>query len=484
MNVARTTTGRRVLFINPAKRDSFSVDRIHMGFTLMGQLLTEAGCAVLVLDYAFLRDLEGAVFVPTVEEAVAEFRPDVVGISAFTYLYQEALELVGRVNVCTDAPIVLGGPHVTIFPDDFAADSRISYLVRGEAEEVIVDLVRTASRQPAPVVVDCPLPSGDRIPAANLEIVHGSHLLRTFQIQLSRGCPFTCSFCNVELIAGGRRVRSRDLDACLEEIAAAVRDYPSIRTVTITDDCPNYDAQRFKRFLDRFAELKTGRTLTIDNVRADLLDEEMIRLYLGAGGNNLCLGTESAHPEVFRLINKGESLEHVAAVAPLVRKYGLQLGLCFVIGLPEDSLARHRESIALARRLKPDYVFWNMCIPWPGTDVHAWFSRHGRIGDVRGFSTLIDGEVGFTEPRAWSDDFTREERVTAWLMANMETYTFPVVPPGRFIRNLGRLWRLSGLYGIRRSFFIYALGAVPHQVGSALKKRWRRLKLRALGGQP
>jgi radical SAM superfamily enzyme YgiQ (UPF0313 family) len=460
--------GRRVLLVNPAKEDNFSVNRIHMGLTLIGQILKSNGHEVKIMDYAFLRDLKRKIRVPGIEEVIHEFKPDVIGLSVFTYLYDECQALIERISHCCNIPIILGGPHLTIFPKDFSGDSRISYIVRGEAESIILNLIETAKREQPPVFIDCPLPSPDEIPSANIDIAYGSQYLQNYQIQLSRGCPFNCAFCNVNLIAG-RKVRARDLSLCLDQILEAKRHHPNIQSVYITDDCPTFNKARFKQFLRMHIEQKVGLQLAIDNVRADLIDDEFLSLYVSANGVNICLGVESGHPEVFKFINKGERLEEIIQAAKLVRKHNLSLGLCFVIGLPGDSLERHLYSLRLAKSLKPDYIFWNMCIPWPGTLVNQWYQTHGEIGDLRNFSTLIDPKVNFREPVCSSPNFPKEDMIKAWLMANMETYYFSLY-------GLKNLFLETIRHKLYRSFVIYIRGYIFHVIRTRLTAIQRNLK--------
>jgi anaerobic magnesium-protoporphyrin IX monomethyl ester cyclase len=440
---------KHVLLVNAAKEDNFGINRIHMGLTILGEILTSEGHQVKLIDYAFLRDLKHKIRVPEIEEVINEFNPDVVGLSVFTYLYDECQSLIGRIAQCCHVPIIIGGPHLTIFPDDFMNDNRISYIVRGEAEGVILHLIEGAKREEHPVIIDCPLPSPDEIPELNLDIAYGSQYLSEYQIQLSRGCPYNCVFCNIRFIAG-RRIRERDLETCLIQIVEAKKRYPNIKTITITDDCPTLDKERFKQFLRMFRESNTGCELTIDNVRANLIDEEILDLYIAAGGQNICLGTEAGHPEVFKLIHKGETLEEIVNAGIMIRKKGLMLGLCFVIGLPEDNLKRHFYSMRMARHLKPDYIFWNMCVPWPGTDLHQWFQQHGEIGDIRNFSTLIDPRANFGDPPCSTPEFPKEDRIKAWLMANMETHNY-----FKNLRDIMKILSLAHNYKIYRSLIIY-----------------------------
>ena len=454
---------RRVLFIILAKNDGFRVGRIHMGLTVLGAILESMGHVVRVVDYASLRGLAGKINAPPVESVVRDFEPDVVGISVFSYLHRESEEMVDRVSRCTEAPILLGGPHFAVFPEDFANDRRVSYIVRGEAEREIGTLVESARREPRPVIVDSTLPNADEIPAARLDIACGSEFLRSYQIQLSRGCPYGCSFCNVHLIPG-RRVRSRDLDRCLAEIVSAKERYPNIDSIYIGDDCPAFDRQRFKGFLRAFRDAHTGCTLHIDNMRADFVDEEFVRLYVAAGGDALCFGVESGDPEILKRTKKGEALGDILRATRLVRKHGLKLGLCFVIGLPGDNLRRHCRSMRLAKALKPDYVFWNMCVPWPGTEVGRWYERHGDVRDLRNFSTLVDKRAGFCEPVASTPEFPRRDRIKAW-----HDYFRS--------RSIPTILRLVLSYGLYWSFLVY-LARYSRTVRGRLRRALRRVAAR------
>ena len=463
------------MLLNPGKKNSsFEVGRIHMGLTLMSSLLTRAGHDVRLVDFAFLQSRPCSIPIPSVEETLRDFVPDVVGISVFTYLFDECRVLIDRVAACARPTIILGGPHFTMFPNDFALDRRIGFIVRGEAESVIDGLVNTKRPQDGPVLIEATPAKAEQIPPIDLGRALGGDLLAEYQIQLSRGCPYACSFCNVSQMAG-RRIRPRDLGACIREIVEAKNKFPRLRTVSITDDCPTYDKERFKTFLRLFAKAGTGCSLTVDNMRADAIDDEMLALYRAAGGVNICLGVESRDPLVFGMLSKGESLERIEEAAKLVRRHGLSLGMCFVIGLPEDNMERHMRSVRFARRAGPDYVFWNMCVPWPGTQVHRWYLEHGTVGDPRNFSTLIDRHLNFSEPTCESAGFPKHMMIRAWLMANMETHDY---------FSLGDLPKMLGLvirYRLFRSFFHFLFrrlsaafyrGFMPMSLRARLRKRF------------
>jgi len=441
---------KKILFVNPAKRDSFPVGRIHMGLTILGGILVEKGHEVRVVDYAFLNSgyAKIPVPVPSLPDLIRDFNPDIVGISVFSYLYNEVQSMVQVVADTTDAILLLGGPHFAVFPDDFSDSPHVDYIIAGEAETTILGLVEGAAKHTPPLFVSASRPAADDIAPINLDIAYGHSFLPDYQIQLSRGCPFGCSFCNIHMV-GGRQVRKRSIESCVREIVNAKSRHPSIVNISITDDCPTVDKARFNRFLDLFTDADTGCTLSVDNMRADLLDEELLGRFVKARGQNICLGVESGNDEVFRSVNKGETFDDIIKAAALVRRSGLVLGNCFIIGLPGDNPERHKESMALAHELKPDYLFWNMCTPWPSTPIRKWFDEHGQVGDVRNFSTLIDPFMNFSDPPCWTEDFTREQRIVAWLKANLETHDW--FKPC----DLAKVERLCNQYHLQSSLAVY-----------------------------
>jgi anaerobic magnesium-protoporphyrin IX monomethyl ester cyclase len=451
----KKTKPRRVLLLNSGKEDNFVVNRIHLGLTLLASILMEAGHQVRIIDYAFLRHISQLIYVPSIEKVIKDFQPDVIGLSVFTYLWDDCEKLIERISRCSSAPIILGGTHFTIFPEDFSSDPRISYIVRGEAESIILNLVESAKKESPPVIINAPPTAPEAIPPCNLDVAYGSQYLERYQVQLSRGCAHHCSFCSIPSI-GGSKLRARDLNIVMDQIIKAKQKYPRIKEICITDDFPSYNKERFKRFLRLLKEANTGCLLWVDNMRADSIDDEMVSLYRAAGGYNICIGVESGNPEVFKLINKGESLPVIIEAAKKVRKNGIVLGLCFVIGLPGDNIERHKDSIRLAKLLRPQYIFWNMVNPYPGTEVNKWYKQHGEVGDNRNFSTLIDPKANFVEPRWSSEYFPKKDMVKAWLMANMETHDYLASP-----KNILKLYGLSRSYGTYHSFIILLLHNVP-----------------------
>lgn len=152
-------------------------------------------------------------------------------------------------------------------------------------------------------------------------------------------------------------------------------------------------------------------------LRADKLTLAMCRLLKKARTTILCLGVESADPDVFNAVKKGETLEQIERACGFVRSCDIPLVLCFVLGLPGATWKSDLASIAFARRMAPVHCYWNLAQPMPGTEMYDYFSSHGKIYSENTFaeSSLEGGCFADTS------EYSREERLRLQIIAQATT---------------------------------------------------------------
>jgi len=393
----------------------------HLGLTLMATRARQLGHAPLVVDYAF------APKAPPIERLVAERAPDLVGLTLYTAHMGRARALIRDIRRLTDAPLAVGGPHATLYADELAAEDLADVVFRGECDLAFPRELPDIRRAAPTRVVAAEAPDLDAVPAPDFGLAWGAGALRHYPLQLSRGCPFGCSFCSVRRIST-RRVRYRDPGRALDELRTAREGLPRLRVVRIVDDCPTFDLARFKAFLREYALRGIGRPLHIDNLRADRFDDEMLDLLRRIGVDHLCIGVESGNPRVFAAIDKGETLADIARAAGMIKRHGIRLYTCFIVGLPESTPAAERDSIRLARALKPAWIYWNLFQPHKGTAARAWFEAHGRLFDEEDKSSLIDLDLAATAAPCDTPEFPAEERHRMQLAASLATGAYWLNP--------------------------------------------------------
>ncbi len=406
----------RVLFIRPKKKTDTHL-MPHLGLGMLSAVLKAGGHEVLVADHMLFQDSPP----PAAAGLIKDFSPDIIGLSMYTATAGECLRVIDEISAVTDKPVMVGGPHASIYYQELARNPKISYIFRGEAELTITGVVEKMARPPGPVVVEPRPPDVNALPFPDFSTFLNKEKIKIYPLVTSRGCPFQCSFCVVRQVSTAAW-RGRDAKACADELEKAAGYLKGLELIKISDDCPTLDLPRFKAFLRDYAGRKIGLPMTIDNTRADRIDDEFARLAKEAGNGTLCVAVEHGDPEVFGMINKGESLETIRKAAAMIKRNGLELRLCFVIGLPGDSLKKTEASIKLAKELKPVHIYWNMAHPLRGTRIREWFEANGaEIRDDLDYTSYDAHSLSIREPLVSTPDFSFEDRKKAYFRAVVQT---------------------------------------------------------------
>ncbi|MBM4241943.1 MAG: B12-binding domain-containing radical SAM protein [Euryarchaeota archaeon] len=401
---------KRILFFN-AKREKCESTSPHLGLAMLAAVLNGKDHEVLVVDYQFKHDA------PSPETFINEFKPDVIGLTLYTATMREAAKIMDVVFKFK-IPIMVGGPHATLYYDRL--DDRIDYIILGEAENVIETVVINAKIETKSQIIKTEPPDPKKLPYPDFTSFFSYNDVRNYPLLMSRGCPNDCNFCCVHLIST-RKWRFRYPEDCVDELLYAKRKLPDLNSVIIYDDNPMLVKKHITRFIKMYLEKDIDLPLNIINTRADRLDEDVIKLLKEVKCPSIALGVESGDPEVFETINKGETLDEIKKTAKLIKKHKIPLYLCFVIGLEGDTLEKTEHSINFANKLKPDHIYWNMITPFRGTKIREWYDINGKVSSLVNHSSWVDGDFMCEEPCAETPEFTVDERKKAYVMAILRT---------------------------------------------------------------
>ncbi|MBL7156907.1 MAG: B12-binding domain-containing radical SAM protein [Candidatus Omnitrophica bacterium] len=436
----KTEKNKKILFINP----SFHVEQVpHYGLAILCAILKKNGFDTQVADYHYSDK------VPEPAEIIKVFKPDVIAISAYSSEYTRANKIIDSIRRdWGNMPIVLGGPHASCYHDDLAEDTRIDYVVVGEAENIILDLISTAKREPRPAVLrGDKLPDVDRLPYPDYSTFHDVENLEIYPLMSSRGCPYNCIFCAVGVV-NSRKWRPREVSSCISELKTVRTLFPKVKDVVVWDDNFTLDVNRGKKLIREYAKTGLPYRIRPANVRADRIDEELLSLLKSVGCDEVQFGVESGDEEVFNNTRKGETLDDIRRAAALVKKNNMKLFVSFIVGLPGDNIQKTLKSVKLAHELNADVCYWNMLVAYKGTSVYHYFKDKGVVLDSDIPLTRVGGD--FTDiPNASSRDFTIEERKVAFKVAQILTGAmstkgnrFFLLKNGIRYHFLDELWRL------------------------------------------
>ncbi len=335
------------------------------------------------------------------ERRIIDASPDLIGITCNSGNMDAARVLVTRLKR-HGLPVILGGSHPTVLPEQSLNYTGADMVAIGEGEltlRSVMDQIQErgdfskvlslAWKQNGHIKVNS---KGDLIPDINkLPLPDRSLIYRASYfgevIMTSRGCPFNCAYCASRNI-WGRRVRLRSVDSVIDELemlkkGAEISDHagqtegyidgnaerPGRWVAKILDDTFTVNRKRTLQLLDQIIHRGLNRFEFTGGVRADTLDEELVSKMADANFRRVTLGVESGSPRILKMIRKGETNENVRNAIRLLRNAGIYSHAFFMIGLPGETVEDIELTKQLIMEVRPDHVEINMVTPYPGTDI-------------------------------------------------------------------------------------------------------------------
>lgn len=320
-------------------------------------------------------------------EAIRRENPDCIAFSCMTVQWKWAQEISSYIkSQGIRTPIIAGGIHTTMYPDVAISHPAIDAICLNEGELPMLDFMNALDkgqdfstvqnlwvrREDGEIVKNSMRPKLppevlDSMPFADRDLYKKYDYFRNYSMEIfvgSRGCPFTCTFCEVPFINdkyGGKRVHYRDPVKFVDEIEACKnRGLLDRKLVMFTDSTFNSNKKWFMRFLDEYK-----RRIDVPfsaNLRVDLVDEDQVKAMKEAGCDNVRFGVESGDVEIRnRILEKHCTDEQIYKCADLLHKYKIPFVTFNLFGCPDETLEQAWKTIAMNRRVRPAamgaYVF-------------------------------------------------------------------------------------------------------------------------------
>lgn len=288
--------------------------------------------------------------------------PLFVGISAMSGLQiKYALMFAKHVRAHDPSvPLVWGGVHPTLLPEQTARHDLVDVVIRGEGELIVKDLANTiAQNQPLDDVLGVTYKingsiksnaAGKIIDLDEIPIALPYELLQMekypsfksgrFHIQTSRGCPHRCGFCYNSNF-NHNKWRGKSAERVLDEIQYITGKYPHIQIIDPIDDNVFVDEYRVQQISQGLIDRKLGVQWRA-NCRFDYLsnyDKEFLELLARSGCVELDFGGESGSERVQQLICKDVTAEEMLQSVDNLRRYApsIEPYVSWMSGLPGET---------------------------------------------------------------------------------------------------------------------------------------------------
>jgi anaerobic magnesium-protoporphyrin IX monomethyl ester cyclase len=327
-----------------------------------------------------------------------------VGVTSLTgSMIRNALDMVGEARRLRDIPIVWGGVHASLLPEQTLLHPLVDYVVEGEGEIVFARLLEALARGvrspdlPGVWRKACgrvigthrgPLLDVKELPMVPFSAVDMESYIqtllgqRTFFFQASRGCPFQCTYCYNQVF-NERRWRAFPAERVVDELGTLRRTW-DFTNVYFVDDDFFIDRSWAMKILTGLRDLGIKSVLQgVDVLTLSRMSDEELDFIETAGVQRISVGVESGVDRVRRDVLKKRG--DIELVRNQLRRFsGRQMGvLCsFMMGFPSETRDEIRHSLEFGLEilsLGDNFrlpQFYNY-IPYPGTELCAVFEAQG-----------------------------------------------------------------------------------------------------------
>lgn len=431
----------KVLFIDPPGIDSPQKNQPGTGLNLaiatLSAVLLRCGHKVSLFDMANHYENRSIDFI---RNSLDCFTPDVIGVSILNAQYMNAVKVIKRLREYTDIPIIVGGAEVTAIKEKIFHDTEFAIYISvlGEGEESLIEilqclekndpnsmenikgliinkngeLINTGPPQRVKNLNDYPYPEME---------IFGVKKLKLYKILGSRGCPFKCLFCFSYL---GRTWRNKTPTNIINELQTEKKKYDFSRFRFLD---PNFNFRKIwvHEICDAIkASSLFGMPWEALGVRADKIDDELCKHMVDAGCERVAIGVESLHPEVFKHINKGETIDQIKNGVTIAAKYFKKVSIFMIIGLPGDNMERSIYTYNQAKKLNPTNIAYAIAVPYSGTRLDKWVQGNATLlGDS--YDSFTRGSDAFESGVAFeTSDFSKEERLQTFRILNTKEFRY------------------------------------------------------------
>lgn len=411
-----------ILLINPPTgiQEGFpNAVAVPYGLLFIASVLERAGHKVKIYDEN--------VDARSIEELIS-FNPAVVGFSVLTGTsILRAVQLSQNIKQTNPKiKIVWGGVHPSLLPEQTIQEDHIDYIVIGEGEETILDLIQYIENPSIPlerIQGLCYKKDGKIIKQDRTEFINDLeeelpdpawHLIdikkyirldkasNLYRINLctSRGCPYNCAFCYNQAFNKNRRYAAFSAERVLREIKYFKENH-DVGLFRFWEDNFTVDRRRLRDFCRLLLDNNLNIKWSCES-KPDLKDEDL-ELMANSGCNEIGFGIESGSPKILKFIQKGINLEKVEHICNKCIEVGIKARLYIMVGIPTETIEDFKLTLSLIKRLNYfgiEYMFYR---PYPGTQLYEYSVNKGlftppqSVSEWANFSELYTVDINLSD---------------------------------------------------------------------------------------
>ncbi|MFA5088090.1 MAG: radical SAM protein [Candidatus Omnitrophota bacterium] len=323
------------------------------------------------------------------------FKPDLIGLSCVELTYRQGLNLLGAVQE-RRIPVIVGGCFATFSPEIILQDDRVDMVCTGEGEEVILALARRMAKKES--IDDIPglwlkkssgemvrnrvgelvdvnstiLPKFDGFAPERIYRAMDGVIYRMVPIEISRGCPYQCTYCSAPMFQrvfkpAGRWLRYKTVERIIEEVDYYVKEYDAQYFYFVSETFLAMPDEERKKFYSRYRKYRIPFWF---NTRPETVTEYDLKCLEEIGCHRISIGIESGHYELRRrLLKRNYKNDTVLNAVNIVLNTKIQLSVNNMVGFPDETREMFFDTVELNRQFKAHSHSISIFQPFRGTEL-------------------------------------------------------------------------------------------------------------------
>lgn len=296
---------------------------------------------------------------------------DAVGISSNISTYYNDLYVSKYIKNNFNLPIIVGGPHPSVAPNDY--EHGFDYVVMGDGEKSLTDILTAIENNKKVERIQRNIIDISNIPNPARHLIDYKKYYQNVSdeekrefVFVSRGCPYNCIFCVGPKIFGPKP-KYRNVENVINELKE-IKNVYKFRKIRIADDLFIANRDYVSEFCRRLYEEKLDLDLDCQS-RIDMISQDILEIMKGVGFSGIFIGIESGNEETLRRIGKPFTIQKIKDTIELIKKEGYLITGSFTVGYPWEKKQDIKNTFSFAKELDLDRIRMYIVTPFPGTEL-------------------------------------------------------------------------------------------------------------------
>jgi len=342
-------------------------------------------------------------FIKTVEE----YKPDIVGLSAVSLTYPDGIKFLRRLrNEGRNIPVIVGGVHATISPEEVLGEECVDYVCIAEGEYALAELCAAMKNgKPTTNIENIWAKKGGKIhknkvrPPVDLNKLPfqdwsifdkarvnkpmAGKIRRVGCFELDRGCPYSCTYCCNDFwnaLYKSGNYRKKDVKKFIAEVKY-MKDKHNLDYIYLAAE--TFLASGEERFMEFINLWKKEINLPFwAETRPETVTEKRIKLLEEIGLQSMSIGVESGSQKIRNMLHRFMTNEQIISAFKILTKTKIRICANNIIGFPGETRKQIFETIELNRKINADNIMIHVFNPYRGTQLYDLCVKKGYIPET------------------------------------------------------------------------------------------------------